>query len=112
VTRRPEDDELTLLRFVEHLYEGRTPAELAELREHVIEAVMMSPSQVPVAVQAAVERIYIRAMATDVCKYCGWDIDRQADDGWLDIRPSIEDAGYCAMSPYGSHLPERPEVPV
>jgi hypothetical protein len=112
VTRRPEDDELTLLRFVEHLYEGRTPAELAELREHVIEAVMMSPSQVPVAVQAAVARIYIRAMAIGVCKYCGWEIDRQADDGWLDIRPSIEDAGYCAMSPYGSHLPERPEVPV
>lgn len=42
------------------------------------------------------------------CRHCGYEIERAADGVWVDVRfGEDEEADYCAMSAYGSHLPEN-----
>lgn len=43
------------------------------------------------------------------CRHCGWEIEKDVDGVWADVRFSSEggEAEYCAMAPYASHFPER-----
>jgi hypothetical protein len=44
-----------------------------------------------------------------LCRHCGYEIERDTDGVWVDVRFSGEggEAEYCAMSAYASHLPEQ-----
>lgn len=44
-----------------------------------------------------------------VCRHCGYEIEKDADGVWVDVRLSSEGGthDHCDQGPYVSHLPER-----